>query len=187
MRLGKHTLLPLLAAASLAACNETTGPDDARAPVLIEIEYVNYAWTPQFFGFFVDASGDVSSYNREGAPWDHRDASAITEERLAEKFSLKRTLVTTRDTAELRTVATKVNQVNPGQLTEQKLVCADAGTLTYRAYKYNAGSRTYTPVLLRVEGDLAKRLAQLLEVLDHIASTHGIVLLVIVGFVRCGP
>ena len=37
------------------------------------------------------------------------------------------------------------------------MMCADAGALTYRVYRYNAGSRTYEPVLLRVEGDYAQQ------------------------------
>jgi hypothetical protein len=154
MRLGKYSLL--LAALALPACNEATGPDSATAPVLLEIEYINYAWTPQYFGFFVDATGDVYSYDREGTPWAHGEDRTITEEHLNDKFSLKRTLVTTRDTSEIRQVANRIAAVNTNQLSQEKIACADAGALTYRAYRYNPANRTYTPILLRVEGDRAQ-------------------------------
>ncbi len=146
----------LLGVLALPACNETTAPDGGGAQVLLEIEYVNYAWIPTYFGFFVDAGGDVYSYNREGTPWAHGEDRVVTEEELTEKFSLKRTLVASRDSVEVALVKSRISQVNVSQVTNEKLQCADAGLLTYRAYKYNAANRTYEPVLLRVEGDAAQ-------------------------------
>ena len=154
MRGLKYALM--VGALALPACEETTGPDGDAGPVLLEIEYVNYAWTPTYFGFFVDASGDVYSYNREGQPWPHAEARVITEEALNEKLSLKRTLISTRDTTEIVALKARIAQVNESQVTPEKIQCADAGLLTYRAYRYNAGNRTYEPVLLRVEGDAAQ-------------------------------
>jgi hypothetical protein len=152
MRLGKYALL----LGALTACNEATGPEYDGNRVLLEIEYINFAWVPTYFGFYVDATGDVYSYNREGTPWQHDEDRTITEEDLMEKFSLKRTLVTTRDTAEVVTVSNRISQVPSNQLSTPKMACADAGKLTYRAYRYNAGNRTYQPILLRVEGDIAQ-------------------------------
>ena len=143
-------------ALALPACDEATAPDGDAAPVLLEIEYVNYAWTPTYFGFFVDATGDVYSYDREGQPWAHAEERVITEEALNEKFSLKRTLVSTRDTAEIAVLKARIAQVSESQVTPEKFECADAGLLTYRAYRYNPANRTYQPVILRVEGDAAQ-------------------------------
>jgi hypothetical protein len=152
MRFGKYALL----LCALAACNEPTAPDGSHGEFLLEIEYVNYAWTPQFFGFVVDARGDIYSYDRADAPWPHRAANVVTEAQLNEKFSLNRELVATRDSAEVPTLAMRINQITANQLSPQKNACADAGALTYRAYRYHADDRTYVPVLLRVEGDLAQ-------------------------------
>jgi hypothetical protein len=153
MKLGRSILL--LSALALAACNDTTGPDEETGPILLEIEYINYAWTPQFFGFYVDASGDVYSYNREATPWSHGEDRTITEEQLNDKFSLKRVLVTTRDSTEVAVIANRIAEVNTNQVSQPSNQCADAGALTYRAYRYNPGNRTYQPVVLRVEGDFA--------------------------------
>jgi hypothetical protein len=146
-----------LAAVALAACNEATAPDADTGSVLLEIEYINYAWVPTYFGFYVDATGDVYSYDRQGTPWQHGEDRTITEEQLIEKLSLKRTLVTTRDSMEVASIANRIAEVNTNQLSAEKIQCADAGALTYRAYKYNPGNRTYQPILLRVEGDLARQ------------------------------
>ena len=146
----------LLGAIALPACDETTAPDGGAGPVLLEIEYVNYAWTPTWFGFFVDATGDVYSYNRDGTPWPHSEDRVITEADLDEKFSLKRTLISSRDTNEVALVRSRIAQLNQAQVTAEKMQCADAGRLTYRAYRYNAANRTYEPVLLRMEGDVAR-------------------------------
>ena len=155
MRWGK--LAMVMTAIAFAACDDTTGPGDADSRVLLEIEYINYAWTPTYMGFYLDASGNVYSYNREGAPWEHGERTTVTEEQLLEKFSLKRTLVGNVDSAAVTPVAAKINLVNKAQLSATRAECADAGILTYRAYNYNAGNRTYEPVLLRVEGDFARQ------------------------------
>jgi hypothetical protein len=146
----------LAGAVALPACDETTAPHGETGQILLEIEYVNYAWVPTYFGFFVDANGDVYSYDREGTPWAHDEDRVISEDDLEDKFSLKRTLITKRDSSEVRLLKTRIAAVNDGQVSAEKVQCADAGRLIYRAYKYNAGNRTYEPVLLRMEGDLAR-------------------------------
>ena len=146
-----------VATAALGACNETTAPDAEGTQVLLEIEYVNYAWVPTYFGFYVDDTGDIYSYDRQGTPWQHGEDRTITEEQLTEKFSLKRTLVGTRDSIEVAAVRNRIAEVNAGQLSQERNQCADAGALTYRAYKYNPGNRTYQPILLRMEGDVARQ------------------------------
>lgn len=155
MRFVKYAVL--VAAVGLAACEETTAPHGDTGAVLLEIEYVNYAWVPTYFGFFVNANGDVYSYNRDGTPWPHSEDRVISEEDLEEKLSLKRTLISTRDTAEMAVLKSRIGQVNEAQVSPERNQCADAGRLTYRAYKYNAGDRTYEPVLLRMEGDVAQQ------------------------------
>lgn len=155
MRLGKYVMIA--AAVTVGACEETTAPEPNPSRVLLEIEYINYAWVATYAGFFIDAKGDIYSYDREGAPWPYGERQVLTEQQLNEKFEPKRTLVSSRNGEEVATVATRISQLNPDQLSARKGECADAGVLTYRAYKYNAAARTYEPVLLRAEGDLAQQ------------------------------
>jgi hypothetical protein len=146
----------LVAALVVAACSNPAEPTGETGPVLLEIEYVNYAWVPTFLGFFVDASGDVYSYDRNGAQWQNDD-DEITHAELQEKFAPNRTLISSRDDQEIAVVAARIAQVVPGQLSQQNMSCADAGVLTYRAYHFNSVNRTYRPILLRSEGDIAQQ------------------------------
>ena len=151
------TFAVIVAAFAVNGCkNDTAGPENSRAPVLLEIEYVNYAWVPTFKGFFLDAQGDIYSYDREGAQWPDRDSQVLTEKQLLDKFSLKRELVQSVGGPAATSVAAKIALINQSQLSQPKTECADAGVLTYRAYTHGAIDGTYVPVLLRAEGDVAR-------------------------------
>ena len=151
------TFAVIVAALVVNGCkNDTTGPESSRAPVLLEIEYVNYAWVPTFKGFYLDAQGDVYSYDREGAQWPDRDSRVLTEPQLMDKFSLKRELVESLGAAAATTAAAKIPLINQSQLSQPKTQCADAGVLTYRAYTHGPIDGTYVPLLLRAEGDVAQ-------------------------------
>jgi hypothetical protein len=145
----------LAAALVLAACNDPEGPTPESGQVLLEIEYSNYAWVPTFGGFFVEGSGDIYSYDRNGQPFDNDD-DVLTETELQSKLAPNRILVATRDSQEVATIAARITQVVPDQLSLPVSRCADAGALTYRAYRFNSATRTYRPILLRTEGDMAQ-------------------------------
>ena len=150
----KRTVL-LLAVATLIGCNnEPAAPALDSSRVLLEIEYINYAWTPTYKGFFIDGAGDIYSYDREGAQWAHQEARSVTDAQLMSKY-LNRTLVSSRDSADLPTVAARIALVDVNQVSPQKAECADAGILKYKAYKFGDGK--YTPVVLRAEGDFAQQ------------------------------
>jgi hypothetical protein len=153
-----RTLLTAAAlAASTAACAQpTTGLDDAQR-VVLEIEYINYAWTPQYFGFFVDASGRVFSYNRNGTPYPHQTSADWTVRDLDDKFVPIRNQETTRPAAEIQALDATIEAAASGSLSTPKTQCADAGTLTYRAYRWDGEAARYRAVPLRVEGDFAQQ------------------------------
>lgn len=140
----------------LMGCQEATGPEFATGAVLLEIEYINYAWTPTFFGYYLDAAGNVYAYDRNGTPWPPGGKPAFTQDELEEKFARGRILHATRDSAEVAEVTSRIVQIDPARVTAEKQECADAGLLTYRAYQYDPDTRTYQPVLLRAEGDVAQ-------------------------------
>lgn len=151
----------LTSALLLAACNNAAEPGTEIVPtaqsghVLLEIEYVNFAWVPTWLGFYVDTDGNVFSYDRKGVAWE--SDGILTEDQLEEKFSLNRTLVASRDRLEIDALARRITQVVPDQLSQPSSPCADAGILTYRAYHFDPLTRTYRPVLLRAEGDRAQQ------------------------------
>ena len=156
----KNYALILGIAAAAAGCNVDgtfTPPlaDVEPDQVLLEIEYVNYAWGQVFFGYVIDGDGEVFKYDRKGAPWRPASKSSYTAAELADKFSLNRQLVTDRNDGEAREAASRIHSL-ASVLSQPKSQCADAGVLTYRAYKYDPVVARYTPVLLRAEGDHAQ-------------------------------
>ena len=152
-----RTLLTTAALAAVtAACAQTTGLDDAQR-VVLEIEYINYAWTPQYFGFFVDASGRVFSYNRNGSAYPHQASTEWTVRDLDDKFVPIRNQVSTRPAAEIQALDATIAAAASGSLSTPKTQCADAGTLTYRAYRWDGAAARYRAVPLRVEGDFAQQ------------------------------
>ena len=152
-----RTLLTIAAiAATASACAERVAGLADEERVLLEVEYINFAWTPTYFGFFVDGSGRVFRYDRNGTTYPHQDNTEWTIANLDDKFVPVRNQVMTRPAAEVLALDPLIDLAAGGTLSEPKVVCADAGTLTYRAYRYNADTGRYTAVPLRVEGDFAQ-------------------------------
>ena len=141
-------------ALSATSCMDPVEPFGGAQAVL-EIEYINYAWTPTYRGFVVDVFGNVYSYDRQGRAWEHQDRATLTQEQLESKFTGK-TLVATRLPSEVEVMGLKAQAAASGALSERKMQCADAGILTYRAYVVEGDPPEYRPVLLRVEGDVAQ-------------------------------
>ena len=153
-----HNLLSVIALTAVtAACNTETTDIPAEERVVLEVEYINYAWTPQYFGFFVDASGRAYRYDRNGAPYTKQEATSWSPEELADKFKPAKSLVVTRPASEVTALLPTIDAAASGGLSTPNVACADAGALTYRAYRYNPATGRYTAVPLRVEGDFAQQ------------------------------
>jgi hypothetical protein len=151
-----RTAVLLAAALVLASCKDSAAPAGEIGQVLLEIEYVNYAWTPTFYGFVLEADGNVYSYDRDGQLWENTD-NVLTEAELRAKVATNRMRVGTRDGEEVSMVSARIAEVEPDQLTDAVYRCADAGVLSYRAYRYNRINRSYQPIVLRSQGDLAQQ------------------------------
>lgn len=152
----KNFMLTCVIAVAAAGCAEATGPDEADR-VYFEIEYINYAWTPTYFGFIVEGSGRVFRYDRNAVQWQPQDDASWTRETLEAKFAPNKTQVDSVSAAEVAAAAAKIDAAASGQLSPPRMQCADAGKLTYRAYRYSSETGRYSPVLLRVEGDVAQQ------------------------------
>jgi len=165
----------------LLSCSDIIEPDDVGS-VLLEIEVVNYAWTPTFFGFVVESDGRVFRYDRRGASWEAQDVYSPDE--LDRKFGSNRELVTMRPLGEVSNVAEKIRDLPSRNDSQRVGRCADAGALTYHAYKYNSHIERYVPVLLRVEGDWAQLNRQPIaqELIAYIRSLQ-----LVQEFLGCDP
>lgn len=152
-----HIFALLSVALLSAACTESaTGVRDSER-IVLEIEYINYAWEPTYFGFFVDGTGRIFRYDRNGAAWPDQDAASWSVRELDDKFVPVRNQVDEVPSAEIAALAPVIDAAAAGTLSPVKSECADAGTLTYRAYRYNPDDGRYSAVLLRQEGDHARQ------------------------------
>lgn len=151
-------LLLALAVVGMTSCNSIYGPNEALPKVMLEIEFQNYAFGKQYFGYFVNGLGDVYNYNRNGVPWEFQDSTSWTRETLDQKFVPIKNMLHTRPNSEVTNIQAKIDALVPGQLSQRKHECADAGELTYYAYRYDVEGGRYTErILLRQEGDFAQQ------------------------------
>lgn len=151
-------ILALNIALVLAGCQLLIDSDsDAEAvkqKVLFEIQYINHAWGFVHHGVYVDRTGAVYRYDREGEPWRAERDSSFTEAELLDKYSRGRERIGQIDTETLSERVTWIDAAAGGRLTAPDFVCNDAGVLSFLAYQYDAETQRYTPVILRQSGDL---------------------------------
>jgi hypothetical protein len=151
-------ILTLTALAAAAACSNSATdlgdiPDDQE--FLFEVEYVNYAWTFIWKGFHVDRDGGVRSYQL-GTPWPHAGDASFSPETLNEKYAEAPESVSTVALDELGRRVASIPAAAAGPLADPVQRCADAGTVTFTAWIFDSGTKRYQPVLLRMNGDVAR-------------------------------
>jgi hypothetical protein len=156
--------LPLLALATLlvpamqgcAAATLVETPAPAPGEYVFEVDYANYAWAPTHTGLVVDASGDVWSFDygeRAGSDPQH----GITGAEWAATYAHGRRLVRHLDPAEVAVRAAQITAAAAGPLGPEVGKCADAGVVRFHAFRYQAATDSYEPVLLHQAGDVARR------------------------------
>jgi hypothetical protein len=151
-------LLPAVVALAAAACTESLVISDppAEDSPLFEVEYQNYAWGPQWNGFYVDRQGRVYRYDLGLSRNPAYADSVMTPQQLAAKYDHLRMLVKTLPDGEATAKYELVAQAAAGSYTDEQGVCADAGGLRYSAWIYDAGDGKYHRLLLHLRGDIAQ-------------------------------
>jgi hypothetical protein len=150
-----------LALLGLAGCNawslagERGQQTDSGQRILFEMEYVNFAWGHQHRGFYVDSDGGVWTYDVSGTPWEPARHDAYTLEELEAKYGSRREPLTTVPARKIEEMRRLIESASRGGLTEPVGNCADFGSITYRAFEYDADGSLYRPVLLYQAGDVA--------------------------------
>jgi hypothetical protein len=123
---------------------------------LFEIEYVNHAWGLAWNGLVIDSEGDIYAYDHSHESWSAAGNDSFTETDLRTKYEHEARYIGRIDEATIVLQFSRISYVgdfflNPNQ------ACADAGSLTYRAFAYESTSGLYRPLLLREEGDFPRR------------------------------
>ncbi|MBV9107824.1 MAG: hypothetical protein JO306_00280 [Gemmatimonadetes bacterium] len=151
-------LVPAALALAAAACTESLVISDppAEDSPLFEVEYQNYAWGPQWNGFYVDRQGRVYRYNLGASRNSAYADSVMTPQQLAAKYDNMRMLVKTLSAGEASSKYELVPQAAAGSYTDQQGVCADAGGERYSAWIYEESDGKYHRLLLHLRGDIAQ-------------------------------
>lgn len=160
-----RTLLAAVSLVTLAACeavDATTPP--APTPMtpapsqqtwLCGREYVNHAWGYQRRGMVLDVSGNIWKYEVMGGQvWNPTDMTRLTEADLKMRYESAMVVsgkkVPKPEVDKNFPLIEDASQATPTQPSPHG---ADMGqTLTY-CYTYDAGSRTYSQVMLDNKGD----------------------------------
>jgi hypothetical protein len=151
-------IIPMATLALVAGCARSSTdlgdiPDDQD--FLFEVEYVNYAWGFVWRGFHVDRNGDVRSYTLESS-WPHVGANTFSKAELLEKYDVGPARIGTIDLDKLRRMVATIPAAAAGALGDPVQRCADAGTVSFVAWTFDAGTARYSPTVLRMEGDIAR-------------------------------
>lgn len=152
-----RTVLVISIALVLAGCQllVDSGSDDESIDqkILFEIERTNYAWGFVHRGIYVDSTGAVYRYDRGSEPWQAKRDSSFTEVELLDKYSRGRERIGQIDAETLSERVAWISAAAQGRLTTPNFACNDAGVLSFLAYRYDAQTGHYTPVVLRQSGD----------------------------------
>ena len=130
--------------------------DDIEQSYLFEVEYVNHAWGLAWTGLVVDRSGDIYAYDHGHAVWGPSSADVYTETELESKYTHASRYIGRIDQATIALQFSRIGNVGDHFLNPQQ-ACADAGSITYRAFSYESSHGEYRPLLLREEGDIPKK------------------------------
>lgn len=126
-----------------------------KKQVLFQYQYINYAWVYQRYGFYIDASAKVWSFDKPQT-WNelNSDTKLIEESKLSQNLSKCSVGSLIVDSTQLLKYAKLINSAAKGTLSTPVSVMADAGIHKYVAYQYNSQSKTYNEILIYQWGDL---------------------------------
>jgi hypothetical protein len=130
--------------------------DDIEQQYLFEVEHINMAWIPRWVGSVIERDGSVYAYDRSEVGWPRTSSTLFAEDELRDKYSVARRLIGHVDADVLVRQFERIRGVGD-DFDETIRLCADAGVLTYRAWRYHSAEGLYEPLTLREEGDVGRR------------------------------
>lgn len=151
----QRLLLAGVALLGLAGCTSISAPVDAEG-TLFEVEYVNFAWVPTSTGFVIEPSGRIHSFDLGGRPWTTADDEWVSGPELEAKWATNSEEKGTVSSSVVEQMSARVGAAAAGGLSEPVNRCADAGTITYSAYRYDPTRAKFQRVVVRREGDIAQ-------------------------------
>ena len=139
------------------------GRDDNRdtrnsqvAPVLFQYEYYNYAWGFRHSGFLIDRDGQINGFSQP-EKWIKPDSLGfLAKEDLQFNLESCDTISGKVNLDELNLYYSRIKDIRTGEIVDNGLVMADAGTGVFSAWYWNEKAGKYENVFLISNGDLSK-------------------------------
>ena len=162
-----RTLLAAVSVVTLSACEGVgatpptptpTTPAPSQQTWLCGREYVNHAWGDQRRGMVLDMSGNIWKYAIQGGAgstqWNPTDMTRLSEADL--KMRYESAMVVSGKKVPLPEVEKYfplINDAAQAKPTQPSPHGADMGQTLVYCYTYDAGTRTYSQVMLDNKGD----------------------------------
>ena len=145
-------LLISLFAFLLSGCRKNYIISDKQV-ILFQFEYINYAWSYQHRGYFIDNDGNILTYDNP-EEWNFPDNGfVISQDKLFENLSKCTVSDRIISREELEKFSKHIKNIASSKVSAPKNVGADMGSITYNCYQFDEGSLTYKNYLIKMEGD----------------------------------
>lgn len=146
-------LIPLLLLV-LISCN-TENPS-IQQKILFEQHYTNYAWGYQNNGYLIDSLGNVRAFDvsRDTTKWNEPDKDGyISAAKMNENLALCKSIVGKVNQDTLTHYSDKIWEASYGKISKSVSQMADAGSIVYSAFIYEAKTNRYKKIMLKTWGD----------------------------------
>lgn len=124
--------------------------------VYFEMHSANSAWGFHNSGYVIDSAGNVLSFelSQKSYAWNEPDSLGfITSEAMNINVSRCNSVIQKLNADSLALYVRKIPAASLGKISKPKQVMADAGSISYSAYIYDAKKDRYKRVLLKMWGD----------------------------------
>jgi len=127
-----------------------------RTPVLFQYEYYNYAWGFRHHGFLIDNQGRIKGFSQP-EKWIATDSTGLlTEADLRYNLAQCDTVCGSVNKADLDLYFSRIKDIRTGEIVDNGLVMADAGTGVLSAWYWNEKAQKFENVFLMSNGDYNK-------------------------------
>lgn len=137
---------------AFSGCRKNPVPLSDRQ-LLFQMDYVNYAWGYQHYGYIIDGEGNILTYDNP-EKWNFPDVNyMLPESQVADNLSKCRRSGEKVPLDELTRFAGYIDNISSSKISAPKNTGADAGSTQYICYRYSGTANSYKGSLLKMEGD----------------------------------
>lgn len=128
---------------------------NSEQEILFQMDYVNYAWGYQHYGFMIDNEGRILVYDNPDK-WNFTDENyVLTADQVAENISMCRISAERIPEEELKKFASYIENIASSKVTAIRNTGADAGIMQIICFRYSGKSPAYRGYLIKSEGDIS--------------------------------